>query len=184
MKLRLPVEMMLETFKSEVLPLKNKLFRFAQSILRDDDLSKDVVQETMIKVWEKRNDLGRIQSLEAWCMTMTRNFALDKLRSKHHKTLDLNEGVNKEYDERSPYQLVEIGNTMEVIDSIVSNLPLKQKETFQLRDIEGFTYQEISEITGYNINDVKVNIFRARKIIRINLLKLNSHGLEKSRSAS
>lgn len=176
--------MMLETFKSEVLPLKNKLFRFAHSILRDDDLSKDVVQETMIKVWEKRNDLGRIQSLEAWCMTMTRNFALDKLRSKHHKTLDLNEGLKQEYDERSPYQLVEMGNTMEVIDSIVSNLPLKQKETFQLRDIEGFTYQEISEITGYNINDVKVNIFRARKIIRINLLKLNSHGLEKSRSAS
>ncbi len=176
--------MMLETFKSDVLPLKNKLFRFAHSILRDDDLSKDVVQETMIKVWEKRNDLGRIQSLEAWCMTMTRNFALDKIRSKHHKTFDLNEGLNQEYDERSPYQLVEMGNTMEVIDSIVSNLPLKQKETFQLRDIEGFTYREISEITGYNINDVKVNIFRARKIIRINLLKLNSHGLEKSRSAS
>lgn len=176
--------MMLETFKSEVLPLKNKLFRFAQSILRDDDLSKDVVQETMIKVWEKSSDLDRIQNLEAWCMTIARNFALDKIRSKHHKTIDLYEGLNQEYDERSPYQLAELGNTMEVIDSIVSNLPLKQKETFQLRDIEGFTYQEISEITGYNINDVKVNIFRARKIIRINLLKLNSHGLEKSRSAS
>lgn len=176
--------MMLESFKSEVLPLKNKLFRFAHSILRDDDLSKDVVQETMIKVWENRNDLGKIQSLEAWCMTMTRNFALDKLRSKHHKTIDLNEGLSQEYDESSPYQLVEMANTMEVIDSIVSNLPLKQKETFQLRDIEGFSYQEISEITGYNINDVKVNIFRARKIIRINLLKMHTHGLEKSRSAT
>ena len=175
---------MLETFKSEVLPLKNRLFRFAYSILGDHDLSKDVVQETMLKVWEKRNDLSRIQNLEAWCMTMTRNFALDKLRSKHHKTIDLREGLNQEYDEKSPYQLVELGNTIELIDKIVSDLPRKQQETFQLRDIEGFSYQEISEITGYNINDVKVNIFRARKIIRINLLKMHTHGLEKSRSAS
>ncbi|MCK5467145.1 MAG: RNA polymerase sigma factor, partial [Cyclobacteriaceae bacterium] len=62
--------MMLETFKSEVLPLKNRLFRFAYSILGDHDLSKDVVQETMLKVWEKRNDLLTIQNLEAWCMTL------------------------------------------------------------------------------------------------------------------
>ena len=176
--------MMLETFKSKVLPMKNKLFRFAYSILRDDDLSKDVVQETMLKAWEKRMDLCTIHNLEAWCATLTRNFALDKLRSKHHKTMNLKEGFNWEYDEKSPYQLTEQGNTLEVIDKIVNKLPLKQKETFQLRDIEGFSYQEISEITGYNINDVKVNIFRARKIIRANLLKLNSYGLEKSRSTS
>jgi len=176
--------MMLETFKSEVLPLKNRLFRFAYSILGDHDLSKDVVQETMIKVWEKRNDLQIIQNLEAWCMTLTRNFALDKVRSKHHKTMALIENFDKENNEQSPYKMAELGNTMEVIDKIVGNLPLKQNETFQLRDIEGFSYQEISEITGYNINDVKVNIFRARKTIRTNLLKLNSYGLEKSKNAS
>ena len=176
--------MMLETFKSEVLPLKNRLFRFADSILGDHDLSKDVVQETMLKVWEKRNDLLTIQNLEAWCMTLTRNFALDKMRSKHHKTMALIENFDKENNEQSPYKMAELGNTMEVIDKIVGNLPLKQNETFQLRDIEGFSYQEISEITGYNINDVKVNIFRARKTIRTNLLKLNSYGLEKSKNAS
>ena len=175
---------MLETFKSEVLPLKNRLFRFAYSILGDHDLSKDVVQETMLKVWEKRNDLQIIQNLEAWCMTLTRNFALDKVRSKHHKTMALIENFDKENNEQSPYKMAELGNTMEVIDKIVGNLPLKQNETFQLRDIEGFSYREISEITGYNINDVKVNIFRARKTIRTNLLKLNSYGLEKSKNAS
>jgi len=46
--------MMLEAFKTKVLPLKNKLSRYANSILNDYDLSKDVVQETMIKTWEKR----------------------------------------------------------------------------------------------------------------------------------
>ena len=176
--------MMLEYFKAEVLPLKNKLFRFALSILGDEDMAKDIVQETMIKTWEKRMELNQIKNLEAWCMTMTRNFALDKLRSKHHKTRSLESSFDQEIIERSPYQLTEMNNTMEVIDEIVDSLPMKQKESFQLRDVEGFSYQEISEITGYNINDVKVNIFRARKTIKAILLKLNTHGLEKSRSAS
>ena len=176
--------MMLEYFKSEVLPMKNKLYRFANSILEDGDLSKDVVQETMLKVWEKRKDLRTVHNMEAWCMTLTRNFALDKLRSKHHKTMELHTSFDQQINEQSPYKLAEIGNTMDVIHKIVDNLPLKQKETFRLRDIEGFSYQEISEITSYTINDVKVNIFRARKYIRSILLKLNTHGLEKSRSTS
>ena len=160
------------------------LFRFAQSILGDADLAKDVVQETMLKVWEKRMDLPLINNPKAWCMTLTRNFALDKLRSKHHKTMGIEDNYDHENNERSPYQMTEMNNTLEAIDEIVESLPIKQKESFQLRDIEGFSYQEISEITGYNINDVKVNIFRARKTIRTILLKLNTHGLEKSRSAS
>lgn len=176
--------MMLETFKKEVLPLKNKLYRFAYSILGDHDLSMDVVQETMLKVWEKRVDLGEVRNKEAWCMTLTRNFALDKFRSKYHKTLALNPDFDQEYEGQSPYQKAESGNMMELIESIVERLPQKQKETFHLRDVEGYSYQEISEVSGYSIPDVKVNIFRARKEIRSQLTKLQTHELEKSRSAS
>jgi len=176
--------MMLETFISEVIPLKNKLYRFAYSILGDEDISKDVVQETMLKVWEKSNDLVKIKSLEAWCMTITRNFALDKLRSKHFKTRSLSEMFDNDFFDHSPYRITELDDTMELIEIIVNKLPLKQKEAFQLRDIEGYSYQEISDITGYNLNDVKINIFRARNTIRTTLLKLQTHGLEKSRSSS
>lgn len=176
--------MMLEYFKSEILPLKNKLFRYANSILGDTDLAKDVVQETLIKVWEKREEFDLINNLEAWCMKITRNYALDKLRSKHHKSIPLKFDYEQEYDGPSPYFQTELGNTMQVIDSIIIRLPTKQKESFQLRDIEGLSYQEICEVTGYNINDVKVNIFRARKAIRTSLLKLQNHGFEKSRSTS
>ncbi len=176
--------MMLETFKKEVLPLKNKLFRFAYSILGDHDLSMDVVQETMMKVWEKQQDFMEIRNPEAWCMTLTRNFAVDKLRSKYYKTLELEEGHDRESDGQSPYQKIESENTIELIQKIVDRLPQKQRETFHMRDVEGYSYQEISEITGYSIPDVKVCIFRARKEIRAKLTKLKTHELEKSRSAS
>lgn len=176
--------MMLEAFINEVLPLKNKLYRFAFSILGDYDISKDVVQETMLKVWEKRSDLNKIKNLEAWCMTLTRNYALDKIRSKHHKTTSLREDYTVNYNDLTPHRITELDDAMEIIELVIKKLPLKQKETFQLRDIEGYSYQEISDITGYNLNDVKINIFRARNTIRTTLLKLQTHGLEKSRSTS
>lgn len=176
--------MMLETFKEKVLPLKNKLYRFAFSILNDHDLSMDVVQETMLKAWEKRSEFRNIKNPEAWCMTLTRNFALDKFRSKYHKTVELQSDYDQEFADQSPYQKAESGNLIELVDRIASQLPQKQKETFQLRDVEGYSYQEISKICGYTIPDVKVSIFRARKVIRAQLLKLQTHGLEQSRSAS
>lgn len=176
--------MMLKTFTSKVLPLKNKLYRFAYSLLGDEDISKDVVQQTMLKVWEKSIELEKINNIEAWCMTLTRNFALDNLRSKHHKTLALNPEYNNSIDDLSPYRITEVDNTMEILGFIVDRLPLKQKEAFQLRDIEGYSYQEICDITGYNLNDVKINIFRARNTIRTTLLKFQTHGLEKSQSTS
>ena len=176
--------MMLETFKSEVLPLKNKLYRFAYNILGDHDLSMDVVQETMLKVWEKRDDFTRIRNPEAWCMTLTRNFALDKFRSKFHKTVELRLDYNGQHEAQSPYERVESNDIMELIERLVAGLPVKQKEVFHMRDVEGFSYQEISDITGYSIADVKVNIFRARKEIRAKLLKIQTHELEKSRGTS
>jgi RNA polymerase sigma-70 factor (ECF subfamily) len=138
----------------------------------------------MLKVWEKRANFEEVRNTEAWCMTLTRNFALDKFRSKYHKTLRLNPDFDQEYEEQSPYQKAESGNMMELVQLLVARLPQKQKETFQLRDVEGYSYQEISEISGYSIPDVKVSIFRARKEIRSQLTKLQTHELEKSRSTS
>lgn len=169
-------------FKNEVLPLKNKLFRFANSLLNDRDTALDVVQETMMKVWEKQQEMAVVRSTEAWCMTLTRNFALDKLRSKHYRTASLAPDHDRAWG-ISPYKMVETENMMQLVDKIVAGLSQKQKETFHLRDVEGYTYQEISEITGYSIPDVKVSIYRARKEIRTQLLKLEKHGFETSRSA-
>ena len=91
-------------FKAEVLPLKNKLYRFALGIVKDEGLAQDVAQECLIKVWEKRSDIDLVNNLEAWCMQIIRNKALDKLRSKHLKKTDLFEvelDTRKERD--TPY---------------------------------------------------------------------------------
>ena len=165
-------------YKDEILPMKNKLFRFALNIVRDEDLAKDVVQECLIKVWEKRNDLKLVHNLEAWCMQVTKNKALDKLRSKHVSRTDLFEvklDTRKERD--TPYVMTERGDVMGRVKSLIAQLPERQREVMQLRDIEGYTYKEIGETLEIDINLVKTNLFRARRKLKESLIKENAYGL-------
>ena len=165
-------------FKNEILPLKNKLFRFALNIVKDEDLAKDVVQECLIKVWEKRNDLKLVNNLEAWCMQVTKNKALDKLRSKHMSRTDLFEvklDTRKERD--TPYVVTEREDVMGRIKGLIAQLPERQREVMQLRDIEGYTYKEIGETLEIDINLVKTNLFRARRKLKESLIKENAYGL-------
>ncbi len=164
--------MTIETFTSDILPLKDKLFRYAKSILNNEDLAKDVVQETMLKIWEKGNTASAINNMEAWCMTLTRNFALSKYRLKDNQNSSLDANIEVTEASDTPYQLVEKEDLKNKIDTLVSQLPFKLKEVFQLRDIEGYSYDEICEITGYTLSDVKVCIFRARKALKENLVKI------------
>ena len=165
-------------FKEEVLPLKNKLYRFSLHIVKDEELAKDVVQESLIKVWEKREELHQIQNLEAWCMQITRNKSLDKLRSKHVKKTDLFE---VEYDTRkerdTPFVVTERGDLMKRIMELIEALPDRQKEVMHLRDIEGYAYKEIADMLGIDINLVKTNLFRARRKLKESLIKVDAYGL-------
>lgn len=165
-------------FKNDILPLKNKLFRFSLKIVRDEDLAKDVVQECLIKVWEKRNDLKLVNNLEAWCMQVTKNKALDKLRSKHVSRTDLFEvQLDRRKERDTPYVMTERGDVMGRIKTLIAALPERQREVMQLRDIEGFTYKEIGETLEIDINLVKTNLFRARRKLKESLIKENAYGL-------
>ena len=68
------------SFQNDVLPLKNKLYRLALRITLNPADAEDVVQETMIKVWNRRQQWEQIESMEAFCMTICRNQSLDKTR--------------------------------------------------------------------------------------------------------
>jgi len=174
-----------EQYKIQILPLKNKLFRFAFNIVRDEDLAKDIVQESMIKAWEKRNELHLIHNLEAWCMQVTKNKALDKLRSKHLKKTDLFEvelDTRKERD--NPYVVMERNDVLARIKGLIAELPQRQREVMQLRDIEGFSYKEVADTLEIDINLVKTNLFRARRKLKESLTKENAYGIENRETAS
>jgi RNA polymerase sigma factor (sigma-70 family) len=170
--------MSLEAFKSRVLPAKDKMYRFAQRLLKDDEEAKDIVQEAMIRVWNKRDEMHTYLNMEAWCMRIVRNLSLDRIKSKQYNSDRLDTTYNLSAAGANPAQKTEIDNTMENIHNFIASLPDKQRQIMQLRDIEGFSYKEIGDILNLDANNVKVNLFRARKSVRENLLNINAYGLK------
>jgi len=169
--------MNLEHFESRVLPVKNKLFRFAFRMLGSSEEAKDVVQEALIKVWNGREQMEGIQNMEAWCMRITKNLSLDRLRSLQRKQTDSLEGVDVKQETLSPHDRTEIQENMQRINELMATLPDKQRQVMHLRDIEGHSYNEIGEILEIDLNQVKVYLFRARNAVREKLIKLNAYGL-------
>ncbi len=172
--------MSLEAFKSRVLPVKNKLYRFAYRLLGDDSEAQDVVQEVLIKVWDRHDKMDELENMEAWCMRVTRNLSYDKLKSRQRRMTDsLDDGFDIGAPEEStPYRSAETKDTMRMIRQLMERLPDKQRHVMQLRDIEGYSYKEIGEILELDMSQVKVNLFRARKQIRESLINATQYGLQ------
>ena len=174
----LGLNMVLEEFKTRVLPTKNKLYRFALRFLGNEDEAQDVVQEVFIKAWDRREELHLYRSVEAWCMQVTRNLSLNRLKSGHYRnTQELADGQWANH-ERSPHDHAETQDVLQSIDQLLQRLPPAQQQVLQLRDMEGYAYQEISDILEMPLAQVKVNLFRARKTLREQLTSINAYGID------
>jgi len=168
-----------EEFKSEVMPVKNKLYRFALRLLGNSEEASDVVQEILIRLWSKRENLREYRSIEAFAMTMTRNLCFDKLKSPASKKEIFDESREMP-DNRTPYSETELSDTMKVVRMAMDALPEQQRMVIHLRDIEGCDFDEIAEVTGLSLNNVRVNLSRARKKIRDTLIKINNYEFSKN----
>jgi RNA polymerase sigma-70 factor (ECF subfamily) len=166
--------MTVETFKIEVLPLKNKLYRFAYRLLNNNMDSEDMVQDVLLKLWARRERLGEYNNVEAFAMVVMKNMCLDKLKAKGYRTDELSEWKN-DSGGHSPHTSLEIMDTTEKVKTIIDNLPEHQKMIIHLRDIEECEFEEIAEIMQMSLNTIRVNLSRARKKVRETLVKKYSY---------
>ena len=168
------IRMTVETFKIEVLPLKNKLYRLAYRLLKNGMDSEDMVQEVMLKLWARREKLGEYKSVEAFAMVILKNMCLDKMKAKGYRTDDLDEWKN-DSGYHSPHKNLELIDTTEKVKMIIDELPKHQKMVIHLRDVEGYEFEEIAEIMQMSLNTIRVNLSRARKKVRETLVKKYSY---------
>ena len=166
-----------EAFKDLFNRMKNKLYRFSLGIVQDTAVAEDVVQEVMIKFWKNREKMVEIENVDGWLMVMTRNLSIDKIRSKHHKTSELNIAYGVQDTGSKPDKEAETNDLMDRLKKALEGLSEKQKSVFQLRDIEGFKYKEISDTLQISLDEVKVNLFRARQKLKQHLTLVESYGL-------
>jgi len=172
--------MTVEKFKSELLPKKNKLFRLALFLLKNREEAEDTVQEIYLKLWDMRDSLNKYSNMEAVMMTMTKNRCLDKIKTKREKFGSFNEEINKQSLINPMEQSIQ-KDMIKQVKELMERLPEQQKTILHLRDVEGYEYKEIKEITGFELNYIRVNLSRARKSIKESLLKLQENELQYNR---
>ncbi|MDV7188282.1 RNA polymerase sigma factor [Lutibacter sp. TH_r2] len=163
-------------FLNTVMPFKDKVFRLAKRLLVSTEEAEDATQELYFKLWKNRSSLSNYRSVEAFAMTMTKNYCLDRLKSKQASNLSLIHSNYKEKD--TPLQKkVELNDSVSMVHKLINNLPEQQKLIIQLRDIEQYEFDEIGKMLDLKPTAVRVSLSRARKTIKEQLIKQHKYGV-------
>ena len=169
--------MLVRDFKTDVLPISNKLLRFALQILQNEEEAKDVLQDIFLKLWQKREELEKVENLEAFAIRMTRNRCLDLIRSRRTISLEIVKKNNRMDEDCSDTDYLANTEMVGLVKRIIADLPDLQRTVIHLRDIEQLEYEEIAETIGMNVNSIRVNLSRARKKVRDEILKIQNYGI-------
>lgn len=144
------------------MPLKERLYGLAWRYLKCSDTAADVVQEVLLKVWRSQQPLAQYRNLTAWCLTLTRNQALDALR-KNPQQVPYPE---KEHLLVVQDNILEQKQLRQYLRKQVAALPPRQREAVELRDFEQLSYAEIADVLETEVNQVKANLHKGRQAIR------------------
>ena len=165
------------SFRDDVLPLKDMLYRLALRITLDTAEAEDVVQDTLIRVWEHRAEWDEIASLQAYSQTICRHLALDVANKAGHGNLQLDEDLQIKTNQAGVEEKLQWQEKLSLVKRLMDSLPEVQRTIMELSDIEGRTYQEIAIAMGLTETQVKVYLHRARTKIKTKVEEIEEYGL-------
>ncbi len=163
-------------FLNKVMPFKDKVYRLAKRLLISSDEAEDATQELYLKLWKNKEKLSSYDNVEAFAMTMTKNYCLDQLKSKRASNLTL---VHSNYKEKgiSLQRKIELEDSTAILKKLIDELPEKQRMIIQLRDIENYEFAEIGKILNMEPTAIRVALSRARKTMRERFIKKQNYGI-------
>ncbi len=165
-------------FMNDVLPLKDKLFRLAWRIILNKADAEDVVQDTLIKVWNRREEWSAIRNPEAYSITICRNLALDRSKRVSTNNVESADGLSEISDiHPNADETMLHKERLRMVREAMDRLPGLQRIIMELRDLEGMTYQEIATQLSVSETQVKVYLHRARLRIKNRIEEIENYGL-------
>ena len=166
-----------KTFIKITNPFKDKIYRVAKRLLTSQDEAQDATQEILLRLWTKRSQIKKYKSVEAFAMTMTKNYCYDLLKAKRSNNLKI---VHNNYEDHSSNTVrqTEVSNEVEWVFILMKELPEQQQLILQLRDVEQYNNAEIAKMLEMNETAVRVALSRARKTIRKALIKKQNYGIQ------
>ncbi|WP_419869631.1 RNA polymerase sigma factor [Chryseobacterium sp. CT-SW4] len=159
-----------EIFKDTVFILRDEMYRFARRFVISSDEAEDIVQDLMVKFWQKREELVQFGNLKSYALKSVRNECLNRLKHQEVKR-----GFADLQIHRSELYSIEVNNLKEHIMQFINQLPEKQKMVIHLKDVEEYEVSEISEILEMEENAVRVNLMRARQKVKEQISQLMSY---------
>lgn len=165
-------------FRKDLLPLKDKIYRMGLRLTLNTQEAEDLTQDTLIRAWSRREELAQVKSIEAYCITVCRNLALDRMARKENANRSLQtEDAETQDTARTPEEQLEHDERLHRVHELFCALPERQRTALQLRDIEGMTYAQAAEAMGTSEEAFKVTLHRARKTIKEQYEKIENYGL-------
>ena len=135
------------------------LYRFILKNIRDEDEARDIVQDSFEKMWRNKENVDGAKA-KSYLFTTGHHTMIDRIRKMKHQS-DFTE-VNEE----SLFHTDQYSDLKQVLNNAINLLPDMQKSVLTLRDFEGYSYEEIGQITGLSESQVKVYIYRARVFLK------------------
>ena len=164
-----------ELFNIHIMPVSDKMYRYALSILKSPENAHDVVQECLMKIWKKRQMIATIDNPESWAMRITRNQCYDWVKVNRFDIMQV-ERVEQQADNATDEYLL-FNDRQRWLNKIIRQLSDKNREVFHLREVEEMTYQEIADILSLTLSEVKISLYRTRTKIKDYLTKIDDYGL-------
>ncbi|MBC6366429.1 RNA polymerase sigma factor [Algoriphagus sp. AK58] len=153
-------------FEAHIWPLRGRLYRMVYLWTKDRDLSEDLLQNVFAKTVERQTELQVHPNLGGWLVKSLKNETLMHFRKTNRMTgLEGTDDI-PQYESHS----LESREQHQLIFALVDQLPQKQKEIFLLREVEELSYEEISQQLEISLDQVKINLHRARKSVREKLI--------------
>lgn len=165
-------------FRKNLLPLKDRIFRTALRITLNRQEAEDLTQDTLVRVWNKREELVGVENLEAFCIAVCRNMALDREAKKENLNVSLEPGRTDAFDTaRTPEEQLEYDDRLQRVHELFNALPERLRTALQLRDVEGMSYREAALAMGVSEDVFKVTLHRARTALKTQYEKIENYGL-------
>ncbi|MFP3860734.1 MAG: RNA polymerase sigma factor [Bacteroidales bacterium] len=137
----------------------DNVYRFILKNIKDEEKAKDIVQDTYEKLWVRAEEVT-YKKAKSYIFTTAYHTMIDTIR-KDSKVTDINEVNNIEPSTNKQYT-----GLNEILEQALNRLPDIQRSVVLLRDYEGYSYEEIGQITNLNESQVKVYIYRARLALK------------------
>ena len=170
-------------FNEKVVPLNRQLYRYAFRYLGNQEDSKDAVQDVYVKLWNLRSQLVSVNSIEAFSIRIMRNHCLDRIKLKKTVSLDVQDYFsNRAGDELAPDRHLEVSNSVDIVRNAITEMQEPQRSVVRMRDLEGYSNEEIAEALGIADGTVRVILSRGRNKIRQILTKMYGYENERSKN--